>query len=247
MSAHAVAALRARFGTEVPPVLWTPPDPRRTVDSDEPALGRPAQAEQDDGLDDDELAALGVLAAPQVRIEGRSSDALGSRLCLARSGLSTARVIRSAGTATVDLPHCDGSADRLGVLVAPLLGAGVPADPAVAACLPAAAGMEALSAGEASAVAAGLRAIGVAADPARLIAKVFTRSRRSVEFTVHAGESRCAGVVAVIDAPSGRVVVRTAGGSGAGAFMAVAEGSTHRIGRALRSACEELPGGGWTP
>ncbi|NKY20380.1 ESX secretion-associated protein EspG [Tsukamurella spumae] len=244
MSVHAVAALTARFGTEVPPVLWTPPDPRRTV---EPGGPVPEQSGADPVLDDDELAALGVLAAPEVRIEGRASDALGSRLCLARSGPRTARVIRSAGTATVDLPHCDGSADRLGALVAPLLGAGAPADPAVAASFPAAPGREALCAGDASAVAAGLRAIGVGADPARLIARVFTQSRRSVEFTVHAGESRCAGAVAVIDAPSGCIVVRTAGGTGAGAWMAVAEGSTHRIGRALRSACEELPGGGWTP
>lgn len=240
MTAHAVAALSARFGTEVPPVLWTPPDPRRAV---APVADAAPQAE----LDADESTALGVLAAPQVRIEARATGALFTRLCLARSGHLTARVVRAAGTATVDLPHCDGSADRLATLVAPVLGPGAPADPAVAASFPAEAGRAALRAGDAGEIGAALRAIRVDADAARLIGRVFARSQRSVEFTVHAGDHRCAAVVAVIDSPTGRVVVRTASEPGAGAWISVAEGSAHRIGRALRRACEELPGGGWTP
>lgn len=235
MTAHAVAALRARFGTEVPAVLWNPPDPRRTVEPEPPAE-----------LDDDETTALRVLEAPQVRIEGRSTDALGSRLCLARTGHLTARIVRTAGTATVDLPHCDGSADRLAVLVAPILGAGRPADPDVAASFPAAAGRAALAAGEAGAIAAELRAVGVDGDAARLVARVFARSRRSVEFTVHAGDARLESVVAVIDSPHGRVVAHTTSDPGGG-WICVADGTAHRIGRALRRACEELPGGGWTP
>ena len=66
MTAHAVASLSARFGTEVPPVLWTPPDPRRTV-----APGPAARDEPE--LDADEASALDVLAAPQVRIEARAT------------------------------------------------------------------------------------------------------------------------------------------------------------------------------
>ena len=240
MTAHAVAALSARFGTEVPPVLWTPPDPRRAAES-APEAGPAAE------LDADEAAALRVLAAPQVRIEARATGALDTRLCLARSGELTARVVRAAGTATVDLPHCDGSADRLAVLVAPVLGSAPSADPAVAASFPAEAGRAALRAGDAGEIGAALRAIGVDADAARLIGRVFARSRRSVEFTVHEGEHRCDAVVAVIDSPSGRVVVRTASEPGTGAWISVADGSAHRIGRALRRACEELPGGGWTP
>ncbi|TWS19157.1 hypothetical protein FK529_11625 [Tsukamurella asaccharolytica] len=238
MTAHPVAALSARFGTEVPAVLWTPPDPRRTV---EPALE--ARAE----LDADEAAALDVLAAPQVRLEARATGPLDTRLSLARSGHLTARVVRVAGTATVDLPHCDGSAERLAALVAPVLGTMPPADPAVAASFPGDAGRAALRAGDAGEIGAALRAIGVDADAARLIGRVFARSQRSVEFTVHAADHRCPAVVAVIDSPSGRVVVRTASEPGAGAWISVAEGSAHRIGRALRRACEELPGGGWTP
>ncbi|NMD57824.1 MULTISPECIES: ESX secretion-associated protein EspG [Tsukamurella] len=240
MTAHAVAALSARFGTEVPPVLWTPPDPRHTD-------LRAPDALPDNDLDDDEATALGVLAAAQVRIEARASGALDARLCLARSGHLTARVVRAAGTATVDLPHCDGSADRLAALVAPVLGGGRPADPAVAASFPAEAGRAALRAGDAGEIGAALRATGVDADAARLIGRIFARSQRSVEFTLYAGDHRCAVVVAVIDAPSGRVVVRTASEPGTGAWISVADGSAHRIGRALRRACEELPGGGWTP
>lgn len=243
MTAHAVAALGARFGTEVPPVLWTPPDPRRTV---EPA-GRAPSAVGDDELDVDEITALAVLAAPQVRIEARATGALERRLCLARAGHLTARAVREAGTATVDLPHCDGSADRLAALVAPVLGAAQPADPAVAASFPAETGRAALRAGDAGEVGAALRVIGVDADAARLIARAFTRSQRSTEFAVHDGDRRCGSVVAVIDSPVGRVVARTASEPGAGTWISVAEGSAHRIGRALRRACEELPGGGWTP
>ncbi|BDD83925.1 hypothetical protein TPB0596_36880 [Tsukamurella pulmonis] len=241
MIAHSVAELSSRFGTEVPAVLWTPPDPRRTA---EPVTGLPPG---DTDLELDEITALGVLAAPQVRIEARATGALDSRLCLARSGHLTARVVRAAGTATVDLPHCDGTADRLAALVAPVLGPSSPAEPAVAASFPAERGREALRAGDAGEIAAALRAIGTDSDAARLIGRVFARSQRSVEFTVHVGDQRCDAVVAVIDSPSGRVVVRTATEPGAGAWISVAEGSAHRIGRALRRACEELPGGGWTP
>lgn len=233
---HAVEALRATFDTEVPPVLWSPPDPRRTVE----------RATAPD-LDDDELAALGILAAPQVRIEGRSNDALESKLCLARSGLVTARVVRSAGTATVDLPYCDGAADRLATLVAPLLGASPAADPGVAASFPAGPGRAALTSGDAGTIAAELRAIGVGGEAARLIARIFARSRRSVEFTAHAGDRRCESVVAVIDSPTGRIVAHTSREPGCGEWIAVAEGSAHRVGRALRRTCEELPGGGWMP
>ena len=240
MTAHAVASLSARFGTEVPPVLWTPPDPRRTV-----APGPAARDEPE--LDADEASALDVLAAPQVRIEARATGELDTRLCLARLGHLTARVVRAAGTATVDLPHCDGSADRLAALVAPVLGSAPPADPAVAASFPAEAGRAALRAGDAGEIGAALRAIGVDADAARLSGRVFARSQRSVECTLYAGGNRCATVVAVIDSPAGRVVVRTANEPGAGEWISVAEGSPHRIGRALRRACEELPGGGWTP
>lgn len=240
MTAHAVASLSARFGTEVPPVLWTPPDPRRTV-----APGPAARDEPE--LDADEASALDVLAAPQVRIEARATGELDTRLCLARSGHLTARVVRAAGTATVDLPHCDGSADRMAALVAPVLGSAPPADSAVAASFPAEAGRAALRAGDAGEIGAALRAIGVDADAARLIGRVFARSQRSVECTLYAGGNRCATVVAVIDSPAGRVVVRTANEPGAGEWISVAEGSPHRIGRALRRACEELPGGGWTP
>lgn len=238
MTAHAVAALSARFGTEVPPVLWTPPDPRRDAVPD---------ALDENALDADETDALRVLAAPQVRIEARATGALDARLCLARAGHLTARVVRAAGTATVDLPHCDGSADRLAALVAPILGSAPEADPVVAASFPAVAGRAALRAGDAGEIGVALRAIGVDADAARLIGRVFARSQRSVEFTVHAGDRRCATVVAVIDSPSGRVVVRTASEPGAEAWISVADGSAHRVGRALRRACEELPGGGWTP
>ncbi len=240
MTAHAVAALRTWFGAEVPPVLWTPPDPRRTVEDAAPGTAGP-------DLDDEESAALDVLVAPQVRIEARATDALDSRLCLARSGHRTARVVRAAGTATVDLPHCDGSPDRLAALVAPVLGTARPADPVVAASFPAEAGRAALRSGDAAEIAAALRAIGVHADAARVIARCFARSQRSVEFTVHAGEQRCGSVVAVIDSPGGRIVVRTGRESDAGEWISVAEGSAHRIGRALARACEELPGGGWTP
>lgn len=236
MTVHAVAALRASFGSEVPTVLWSPPDPRR------PAV--PATAPH---LDDDELAALRVLAAPQVRIEGRVNDALESKLCLARSGPVTARVVRSAGTATVDLPYCDGSPDRLAALVAPLVGGAPSADPTVAASFPAAPGRAALTSGDAGTIAAELRALGVDGDAARLIGRVFARSRRSVEFTVHAGDRRCDSVVAVIDSPSGRIVALSSREPGSDEWIAVAEGSVHRVGRALRRACEELPGGGWTP
>ncbi|WP_158636116.1 ESX secretion-associated protein EspG [Tsukamurella sputi] len=241
MNTRSVAELSARFGTEVPAVLWTPPDPRRGPGpiADEPAAGGE--------LDGDEITALEVLSAPQVRIEARATGTMDARLCLARSGHLTARVVRAAGTATVDLPHCDGTADRLAVLVAPVLGTASPADPAVAASFPAEAGRAALRAGDEGEIAAALRAIGVDADAARLIGRVFARSRRSVEFTVHAGAHRCGSVVAVIDSPAGRVVVRTAGEPDAGTWISVAEGSAHRIGRALRRACEELPGGGWTP
>ncbi|CAM3415280.1 ESX secretion-associated protein EspG [Tsukamurella hominis] len=238
MTAHAVAALSARFGTEVPPVLWTPPDPRRTAAEPAPLI---------EELDVDETTALDVLAAPEVRIEARATGALDTRLCLARAGHLTARVVRAAGTATVDLPHCDGSADRLAALVAPVLGDAAPADPAVAASFPAEEGRAALRAGDAGEVGAALRAIGVDPDAARLIGRVFARSQRSVEFTVHAGDHRSAAVVAVIDSPAGRVVVRTAREPGSGTWISVADGSAHRIGRALRRACEELPGGGWTP
>lgn len=240
MNARPVAVLSARCGTEVPPVLWTPPDPRRTAS--------PSSAERDEvDLDIDEITALGVLAAPEVRIEGRVTGAMDTRLCLARAGYVTARVVCAAGTATLDLPHCDGTADRLATLVAPALGAASPADQAVAASFPADAGRAALRAGDQGEIAAALRAIGVDPDPARLIGRVFARSQRSAEFTVHAGGQRCGAVVAVIDSPTGRVVVRTSKEPGAEGWVSVAEGSTHRIGRALRRACEELPGGGWTP
>lgn len=243
MTAHAVAALRARFGTEVPPVLWTPPDPRRPADP----VADPSASGARSALDDAETAALDVLAAPQVRIEARGYGVLDTRLCLARAGHLTARVVRTAGTATVDLPHCDGSADRLAALVAPVLGSAQPAGPGVAASFPAESGSAALRSGDAGEIAAALRAIGVDADAARLIGRCFARSQRSVEFTVHAGDRRCGTVVAVVDSPAGRIVARTASEPGAGEWISVAEGSAHRIGRALRRACEELPGGGWTP
>ncbi|GAB3129273.1 hypothetical protein GCM10027289_11180 [Tsukamurella serpentis] len=235
MTAHSVAGLRTLYGTEVPPVLWSPPDPRRDA--------APVAAPED--LSDDETTALRVLAAPDVRIEGRCTDAMESKLCLARSGPHTARVVRSAGTATVDLPHCDGSADRLFTLVEPLLPKAVPAPPEVAASFPAGPGRAALAEGEPGVVAARLRGLGVDGDAARSIAKVFGRSRRSAEFTVYAGHRRST-VVAVIDASAGRIVALTTVDAG-GEWISIAEGSAHRIGRALRRACEGLPGGGWTP
>ena len=115
------------------------------------------------------------------------------------------------------------------------------------ASFPAEAGRAALGVKDAGAIAGGLRAHGVAAEPARLIARVFAGARHSVEFTVHAGGRRLEPVVAVIDSPDGRIVALTARDSGGPEWTAVSEGTGHRIGRALRRACEELPGGGWMP
>lgn len=235
---HAVESLQRCFGTEVPPVLWSPPDPRRP-----PASSATVAAE----LSDDEQTALRILAAPAVALEGRATGDLEAKLCLARSGDVTARVARSAGTATVDLPHCDGSPARLAHLVAPLLGPAPAAEPAVAASFGADAGRAALTCGgDAGDIAAELRRIGTEPDAARLIGRAFATATRSTEFTLYAGRHRIDAVVAVIDGPTGRIVALTAAESGA-AWTSIAEGTAHRIGRALRRACEELPGGGWTP
>ncbi|WP_019202382.1 ESX secretion-associated protein EspG [Tsukamurella sp. 1534] len=242
MSVHAVAALRAHFGTEVPPVLWTPPDPRRV------GAARTETHAAAAGFDDDELLALQVLAAPEVRLEGRTTGSLDAKFCLARTGHVTARVLRSAGTATVDVPYCDGAAARFAALVAPYLGDAPAADPSVAASFATEPGRDALrSGGDAGRIAAELRATGIDSDAARLIGRVFARARRSVEFTVHAGERRLGPVAAVIDSPDGRIVALTTIEPDGRSWTSVSEGSGHRIGRALRRACEELPGGGWTP
>ncbi|GAA1004492.1 ESX secretion-associated protein EspG [Tsukamurella strandjordii] len=238
MSVHTVSALRSRFGTEVPPVLWSPPDPRIEA--------APPGPETD--LSDDELTALRVLAVPEVRLEGRATGDLDSKLCLARAGELTARVVRAAGTADVDLPYCDGSVGTLARLVEPLIGTAPAADPAVAASFPAAAGRTALACGgDAGEIAAELRRIGVESEAARLIGRTFARSSRSVEFTFHERDRRIAVVVAVIDGPAGRIVALTATDGPGEGWIAIAEGTAHRIGRALRRACEELPGGGWMP
>ncbi|ADG79955.1 ESX secretion-associated protein EspG OS=Tsukamurella paurometabola (strain ATCC 8368 / DSM/ CCUG 35730 / CIP 100753 / JCM 10117 / KCTC 9821 / NBRC 16120/ NCIMB 702349 / NCTC 13040) OX=521096 GN=Tpau_3371 PE=3 SV=1 [Tsukamurella paurometabola] len=241
MTVHAVSALRARFGTEIPPVLWSPPDPR--VGSESSAT--PPDIE----LSDDELAALHVLVLPEVRIEGRATGELGAKLCLARAREITARVVRRAGTASVDLPYCDGSATQLARLVEPLLGAAPAADPVVAASFAAGPGHTALTCGgDAAEIASELRRIGVESESARLIGRAFATCVRACEFTLHVGERRLPVTVAVIDGAPGRIVALSANdGPGGDGWIAIAEGTAHRIGKALRRACEELPGGGWMP
>lgn len=234
MTAHAVASLSARFGTEVPPVLWTPPDPRRTV-----APGPAARDEPE--LDADEASALDVLAAPQVRIEARATGSWTPGCAwpgwgTSRRGSCAPRAPRPSTCRTATAPPTDWPRSSRPCWVGAARGS------RCCGVLPGRGGAAALRAGDAGEIGAALRAIGVDADAARLIGRVFARSQRSVECTLYAGGNRCATVVAVIDSPAGRVVVRTANEPGAGEWISVAEGSPHRIGRALRRACEELPG-----
>ncbi len=249
---YTVGRLQAAIDGELPPALWL-----------DPVYGPPnelgASAEWNCGAVDPEgQSSLAILAAPEVRIEARAADPFGTRLVLARRGEVTVRAVRSAQTVTVDRPHCDGSGARLAVLVSQALPVVWCANHCPPVSFPTDDGVELLtwcrtragddaSRPDSSQLAAGLRGLGVASVAAAKLSGVLAHAETATEVTLAASGRILRSVVAVIDSPRGRVVATTAPASDGRLWTTVSEGSVHRIGQALRRACEELPGGAWLP
>ncbi|MDF0531748.1 ESX secretion-associated protein EspG [Tsukamurella sp. 8F] len=231
---YTVGRVSGPAADELPSSLWLAPGSR--------SAAGPAR-EPDAGTRN----ALALLAAAEVRLEVRVADPLGTHLCLGRSGETTVRAVRRGATLTVDFPHCDGTAVRLYRLVEAALPEVWGAERCATACFPTEEGVEVLSCDDASRMAAGLRSLAVPAAAASRLAHVLTRAETAVECTLEAAGRPLRSTVAVIDAPVGRVVATTAPAADGRLWTAVAEGSAHRIGLALRRACEELPGGAWLP